>query len=221
MTSDQGPTYMDHHYLNFWLWACLHDGEAYLAASAAVRSISAEFRSTAIAGKPMPDIRRTFNERRIAAQQHMELEKYHFVTAVGSLLRNLKRSQELFPSIKPVCDKAQHLFAEGKLLRDMIEHSDAYIERKGHKQANFVREAEGVATNLPGDAPGIADATSTIVDENGHWLGGRLNVERVIAEVRIIAEEAAQIRAPSPTTSPHPSSRAGGLPTPFSPRIAA
>src|SRR6266566_2704925 len=173
VTSDQGSTYMDHHYLNFWLWACLHDGEAYLAASAVLRSMTAGFRSTAIAGTPMPDVR-TFNERRIAAQQQierriaaqqqMELAKYHFVTVLGSLLRNLKRSQELFPSIKPACDKAQHLFAEGKLLRDMIEHADEYIEGKGRKQANFVREAEGVATNLPGDARGIADATSTVID---------------------------------------------------------
>jgi hypothetical protein len=203
MTSDEGPTYMEHHYLNFWLWACLQDGEAYLSASAALRSVTAELRPTA--GKPMPDIR-TFNDRRIAAQQQMELAKYHFVTVVGSLLRNLNRSQELFPSIKPACDKAQHLFAEGKLLRDMIEHADEYIEGKGRKQADFVREAEGVATNLPGDAPGVADATSTIVDENGHWLGGRLNVERVLAEVRAIAAEAGQIPAPSATRPPLPPS---------------
>jgi hypothetical protein len=24
---------MDHYYLNFWLWACLHDAEAYLESS--------------------------------------------------------------------------------------------------------------------------------------------------------------------------------------------
>jgi hypothetical protein len=57
MTSDEGPTYMDHHYLNFWLWAGLHDGEAYLAASTAFR--------TAIQAEPMPDIRQ-YNERRMA-----------------------------------------------------------------------------------------------------------------------------------------------------------
>ncbi len=43
----------------------------------------------------------------------------------------------------------------------------------------------------------IADATSTIVDKNGHWLGGRLNVERVVVEVRSIAAAAAQIPAPA------------------------
>jgi len=192
MTSDQAPTFMDHHYLNFWLWACLHDAEAYLAASAAFYSIARDLRG----GGEAFDIR-AFHERRIISQRQMDLAKYHFVTSLGSLLRNLKRSQSLFPSIKPACDQAQHLFAEGKLLRDMIEHADEYTEGKGQKQAGFVREAEGVATDLPGDAPGIADATSTIVDKNGHRLGGRLNVERVIAEVRAIAAAAAQIPAPA------------------------
>ena|SRR5262245_6010627 len=99
-------------------------------------------------------------------------------------MRNLKRSQSLFPSIKTACEQAQHLLAEGKQLRDMIEHADEYMEGKGPKQASFVREAVGVASNLPGDQSGIADATSTIVDENG-------------PEVRAIAEVAAQIPAPS------------------------
>jgi hypothetical protein len=35
------------------------------------------------------------------------------------------------------------------------------------------------------------------VGSDGHWLGGRLNVERVIAEVRAIAAVAAQIPAPT------------------------
>jgi hypothetical protein len=191
---------MDHHYLSFWLWACLHDGEAYLAASAALSSLS---RPEKIGTSDV----RAFTERRTAAQRQMDLEKYHFVTAVGSLLRNLKRSQELFPSIKPACDNAHHLFAEGKPLRDMIEHADQYIEGKGRKQADFVREAEEVGTNLPGDAPGIADATSTVIDDKGHWLGGRLNVEQVIAEVRSMAEEVKKLPAPRAIPKGSPSAR--------------
>jgi hypothetical protein len=189
MTSEQTATYMDHHYLNFWLWACLRNGEAYLAASAALHGVIAELPTRGL------DIR-TFNQKRMTARREMELAKYHFVTVVGSLLRNLERSQDLFPNIKPACNRAQHLFAEGKLLRDMIEHADDYFDGKG-REPGFVREAVDVATNLPGSAPGIVDATSTIVDKNGHWLGGRLNVERVMAEVRAIANEAAQIQVPS------------------------
>jgi hypothetical protein len=185
MTNNDGPTYMDHYYLNFWLWACLKDGKAYLSASAALQAAALSI--------PRDDIQK-FRERFDEAREEMELAKYHFVTSVGSLLRNLRRSQELFPGLKPACDKAQHLFAEGKLLRDMIEHADEYVEGKGRRQAEFHREAEGVATSLPGSSSGSSDATSTIVDENGHWLGGRLNVERVIAEVQVIAEQAAQFR---------------------------
>jgi hypothetical protein len=190
MTSDQTPTYMDHYYLNFWLWACLRDGEVYLASYSALHAMIAGLRTS------RADIL-TFNQKHMAAQREMELAKYHFITAVGSLVRNLEYSKRLFPSIEAACEKAQHLFAEGKLLRDMIEHADAYMQGKGREQAGFVREAKGVLSNFPGSAPGIADATSTIVDENGHWLGGRLNVERVMTEVRAIANEAAQIPAPS------------------------
>jgi hypothetical protein len=49
--TDPSPTFMDHHYLNFWLWACLHDAEAYLRASAALHSIFAEM-SVAVAMRP-------------------------------------------------------------------------------------------------------------------------------------------------------------------------
>jgi hypothetical protein len=192
---------MDHHYLNFWLWACLHDAEAYLAASEGHRSIIEELGASALAHKLMPDMR-THHERRTAAQQRMELEKYHFVTSMGSLLRNLRRSQHLFPTIQLAYNKAQHLLTEGKQLRDMVEHAEEYLEGKGRKQDVFVREAEGIATSLPGTSPGIADVTSTVIDENGHWIGGRLNVERAIAEVRLIAEEAKKI--PAPSTMPRP-----------------
>jgi hypothetical protein len=65
---------MDHHYLNFWLWACLHDAEAYLAASAAFYSIARDLRG----GGEAFDIR-AFHERRIISQRQMDLAKYHFV----------------------------------------------------------------------------------------------------------------------------------------------
>src|SRR5215510_13927797 len=107
MTSHQTPTFMDHHYLNFWLWACLHDGEAYLAASGASRSSHRDLGS----GGRTFDVR-AFHEKRLAAQREMELAKYHFVASLGSLLHNLKRSQSLFPSIKTACEQAQHLLAE-------------------------------------------------------------------------------------------------------------
>ena len=134
VTGDQTATYMDHYYLNFWLWACLHDGEKYLAAASAFRAMIAGLRTTR-------ESVLTFNQTRLTAQREMELAKYHFVTAVGSLVRNLEHSKRLFPSIEAACEKVQHLFAEGKLLRDMIEHADEYNQGKGREQAGFVRDA--------------------------------------------------------------------------------
>jgi hypothetical protein len=64
----------------------------------------------------------------------------------------------------------------------MVEHSDDYEQGKGKDQANYVRQ--GPELNLPGDQPGTADATSTIVNDEGHWLGGRLCVEKALPCLR-------------------------------------
>jgi hypothetical protein len=179
MPKSPQPTWIDHHELNFWLWACLKDGEAYLQSSRDLFSFP-----------------RLAVPQRIALQRNLELEKYHFVTALGKLLRVLKRAQHLFPVIQPAYSRANHLINEGKLLRDMIEHSDDYQKGGGYHPDKFVHEATNVATNLPGDKPGTADATSTIIDENGHWLGGRFNVERAVIEIRLIQDEVNKIPAP-------------------------
>jgi hypothetical protein len=185
------PTRMDHRNLNFWLSACISDGEEFLKASRELSSIP-----PALARLPHEE-RMAIIERRKLAQERLGLTKYHFVSTMGSLLRHLERTHSLFPSIKGPYEKAEHLRKEGKDLRDMIEHADQYVVGKGRKQDQFVRAAEGVATNLPGDQAGTADATALIVDKNGHWLGGRLNVEPVIAEVRAISAEAEKIPPPS------------------------
>jgi hypothetical protein len=172
------PTFMDYHDLKFWLWACVIDAEEFLKASA-------DFSTT-----------RSLLQRK-TARMRLDLTKYHFVGTMGSLVRHLRRIHSLFPSIQAAWDKAEHLRKEGKNLRDMIEHADEYSAEQGRKQEDFVRAAENVAINLPGDQPGIADATALILDSNGHWLGGRLNVERILAEVRAISAEAEKLSEPS------------------------
>ena len=183
------PTWMDHHYLNFWLWACLHDAEAYLESSR--QSISA-MRS------PSKDWAASHNER-LSAQRHLHLNQYHFVLTTGSLVKHLTRLAPLFPSIQSAFDAAEHLKKEALYLRNMIEHADTNLEaaNKGTPRGGFVRTSN-LLPDLPGDSRGSADATSTIIDQDGHWLGGRLNVERVIAEVRLIHEAAKAIPPPTP-----------------------
>jgi hypothetical protein len=174
-------TFMDHYLLKFWLWAFITDAEGFLQASS-------EFRD-AIRANIMPPQEGV--QQRMVAQLRLNLAKYHFVSTMGSLLRHLRRTHLLFPSIQGEWERA-----EGKDLRDMIEHADQYIAGEGRKQDKFVREGEGIATNLPGDQPGQADATSLVIDNNGHWLGGRLNVERALSEVRAIWTEAEKIAPP-------------------------
>jgi hypothetical protein len=191
------PTFMDHHFLQFWLWAFITDAEAFLLASH-------EFRSLIRGSIQIPN---GADQRRFG-KMRLELAKYHLVSTMGSLLRHLKRVQPLFPAIHSSWEKAEHLQKEGKDLRDMIEHADQYMAGEGRRQDQFFREAAGVATNLPGDRPGVADATSMIVDNNGHWLGGRLNVERALAEVRLIWADALNIPPPlSRPRRPHGKSR--------------
>lgn len=180
------PTFMDHYYLNFWLWACLHDAETYLEVS---RQFSSIMRDT-------KDWAASHNER-LSAKRHLDLEQYHFVVTMGSMVKHITRLAPLFPSIQIAFDAAQHLREEGLYLRNMVEHTDRNLEavRKGTPCGGFVRRSN-LLPNLPGDSRGSSDATSTIIDQDGHWLGGRLNVERVIAEVRLIYEAAQAIPSP-------------------------
>jgi hypothetical protein len=119
-----------------------------------------------------------------------DLARYHFVATLGVTMRHLVRGQLFFPGLKPAYLQAQHLRQEAKLLRDMIEHSDEYADGNGRHQSKFVRSGA--------PQPGFtADATSTVIDNNGHWLGGRLNVERAMAELRVIFDELEKVPIPA------------------------
>jgi hypothetical protein len=190
------PTWQDHHDLNFWLWACLHDAEAFFEAS---------HRSTAAMHEVSKDVvhnlgrnRAQLNAERLTAQARLQLSKYHFVLTTGSLVKNLTRLAPLFPTIQPLVDAAEHLKKEGLSLRNMIEHADTNFAaaKKGTPRGGFVRKSN-LLPELPGTSGGTADATALIVDQDGHWLGGRLNVERVVAEVRRIYEAAQAIPPPT------------------------
>jgi hypothetical protein len=118
-----------------------------------------------------------------------QLAAYHLLTTMGVLIRVLKRSQHLFPTIQPADSRANHLLKEGKEMRDMVEHAygkDGYLSGGGKHKDKFVREEAGIAS----------DATGTIIKEDGHWLGNRLCVERVIEEVRAIKDVADKLAPP-------------------------
>ncbi|WP_422156416.1 hypothetical protein KV699_07250 [Vreelandella titanicae] len=178
--------WFDHQQLNFWLWACLRDASNYLDIS---RESDATFK--AIFSSPI-GINKEASERHGQLKNEQDLAAYHFTVTMGNLLRLLSRAQHLFPAIQPSYSQARHLLTEGKGLRDMIEHAhgnDGYLVGNGREQENFVRD------DAP--RPGITvDAISTIIDESGHWLGGRLCVEKVIEEVTPIYDVAREIPPP-------------------------
>jgi len=143
--------------------------------------------------------RARLNAERLVAQAHRQLNQYHFVLTTGSLAKTLTRLAPLFPAIQPMYDAAEHLKKEGLYLRNMIEHADTNVAaaKKGTPRGGFVRKSN-LLPELPGSSGGTADATALLIDQNGHWLGGRLNVERVMAEVRPIYEVARAIPPPAP-----------------------
>jgi hypothetical protein len=104
------PNWMDHHYLNFWLWACLHDAEAYL---------ESRRQETAAISSGLKDWAASQKER-LSPQRHRELYQYHFVITTGSLVKHLTRLAPLFPSIQPAFEAAEHLKKGGLYLRKRL-----------------------------------------------------------------------------------------------------
>ena len=181
----EDATWWDHHELTFWLWAFMRNASAYLQVSEAAQQAHAKiFKNDMSRWQDLKDhAQRLDHETMLAA--------YHFVTSMGVLIRVLKRAQRLFPAIQPPYSRARHLLKEGKEIRDMIEHAygkDGYLAGGGRHRDKFVRRVAGVA----------ADATSTIIKDDGHWLGNRLCVERTVEEVRAIREVANTIDPPEP-----------------------
>ena len=182
-SQSQSATWRDHQELTFWLWATLENAYCYLSLSAkSQEALDSIFdRNVAKCNDTSAKIKDLDRQKALAA--------YHFVAAMGVLIRVLKRSQHLFPSLQPSYSRANHLLKEGQEIRNMIEHAygeDGYLSGGGNHRDKFVRQKAGIA----------ADATSTIIKDDGHWLGNRLCVEKVITELLAINEEAVKLEAP-------------------------
>lgn len=186
-------TWFDHQQLLFWLRACMRDAEVYLASSRASKEaldeISAAFDDMNSGGFELIE---QLGEKYRNRVEEQRLYAYHFIVVTGNTLRLLRRALHLFPAIQPSFNRAEHLFSEAKELRDMVEHShgeDGYIAGGGKYPDRFVRDDS--------PKPGVSgDANSEFIDESGHWLGGRLCVEKVQKAVSEIYENAKEIPAP-------------------------
>jgi len=83
------PTWQDHYDLNFWLWACLQDGEAFLESSQ--RSTAAMHEVSKDGIHNFGKNRARLNAERLIAQAQRQLNQYHFVLTTGSLVKTLTR----------------------------------------------------------------------------------------------------------------------------------
>lgn len=189
LSTENQATWWDHRQLNFWLWAAIHDGNQYLAASTNVRMLA-----RAMATPTTLAIRVRLRQQWDEALQLVDLQGYHFIVSLGRAMPILQRAQHLFPTIQPIYSKSNHLINEARPLRNMVEHSHEYLRGEGWDQQNFHRE--GPTVNLPGDQPGTADAISTVTNDEGHWLGGRLCVEKALKELTALLDHARTIPAP-------------------------
>jgi len=182
-------TWLDHHQLNFWLWASLKDAATYLESSHAHLAAVDKLFSDGLQSMAK------FKDDVYSCRQQLCLDEYHFVVTMGNTLRMLKRAQHLFPSIQPAYSNAKHLLKEGKELRDMIEHAqglDGYLAGGGRLKERFVRENAPISGST-------SDATATMIRDDGHWLGGRLCVEFAVDEFKAIQREAEKIPPPATT----------------------
>ncbi|MDQ7735459.1 hypothetical protein QT231_22385 [Halomonas sp. SpR1] len=185
-TPDDANWY-EHNQMNFWLWACLEDAEQYLELSKQCQRTFDLMFSDGISS-----MKRYEDEFRLL-EKKQQLNAYHFILTTGNLLRVFERARHMFPEIEPTFTSAQHLNNEARELRDLVEHThgrNGYIAGWGNNPDRYERR--------DGPQPGVlADATSTIINEKGHWLGGRLCVETIHLEVSRIIEVAKTIPAPT------------------------
>lgn len=180
----QNATWWDHHEVTFWLWAFIRNAETYLSSSVSALKAEDELHDMGGAGDW-----REAKARADGLRNEETLAAYHLLASMGVLLRILKRSQLLFPSLQPSYSNAKHLLAEGKDLRDMVEHAfddNGYLRGGGRHPAKFVRADNHV----------VADATSTIIRDGCHWLGNRFCVEQALQEVQAIKAIADTIPPP-------------------------
>jgi hypothetical protein len=125
--------------LNFWLWVCLHDANEYLKSDREFLTALDKLSEHPLGQEAMQQRM----QQKLAAQRIKELKKYHFVMAMGSLVRRLDRLVLKFPEMKAAYDAAQHLRIEGLYLRNMIEHADTNVQAmvKGAPRGGFVRKS--------------------------------------------------------------------------------
>lgn len=103
-----------------------------------------------------------------------------FLVALNKVNRWARELQKHDPEKITGTQQFLKSFEKGKVLRDMREHDDQYMDGRGRKQDQFVYTIEDGWVSL--------DATSTVVIGGEILLGGRVSVQQMIAEAQALHE---------------------------------
>jgi len=97
----------------------------------------------------------------------IKIEEYNLIISLNKALEWLAKAKLYFPEVEVIIERINNYLPHIKEVRNMREHEIDYYKNKGHKQDFFVRPLGN----------SLSDATSTIVNEDGYFLGGRINVQ--------------------------------------------
>ncbi len=117
-------------------------------------------------------------QRREDAKGWMRSQEHFFVIALGKALDWLKELEAVDPALKPLIAEFCSKVPDGRGIRNMREHDNAYLHGKGRQQAAFHKRVEGYAGM---NVVISSDATATIIVGEHYLIGGRLNVRETVA----------------------------------------
>lgn len=109
------------------------------------------------------------------------MDEHFFIIALYksiTYLRKVKKIKVLKNDVKEILKKIDSEIGIEDItnIRHMKEHDDEYILGKGNRQDSFITESDDF----------VADATSTIINQGSHLIGGKINVEKTIEVYRNI-----------------------------------
>ena len=112
------------------------------------------------------------------AKGWMRAQEHFFVIALGKALDWLKEVEAVDPALKPLIAEFRSKVPDGRDVRNMREHDNAYLRGRGRRQATFHKRVEGYAGM---NVVISSDATATVIVGEHYLIGGRLNVRETVA----------------------------------------
>lgn len=160
MENDQSGVWFSVEVARQWVRAVVLQGERMLRASERMNDI-----------KSMDGFRN--------AKDVLSIEEHFFVIAVNRAVQWCLEAERNDEPLRGVSKPFRNAADKGKEVRDMREHDIEYFRGGGKKRHRFEADVK-----ISGSLTGRADASSTIVTDQGYLIGGRLNAQEVMDEAQ-------------------------------------